>query len=267
MEGFKSQKKVACFKEGGQVGYKSRNNHSEEKEMAADIKQDKAIVKKAVSQHESAKHKGEGKTELKLKNGGRAKKEKGTVRKYATGGGVTPEQSAAYKDRVAGDMATAKKIVAGELPAQSTPGTLTSAERRASIAKAFGPKLKTGGKVGKYCGGGMTKKADGGIINKLKDNIMGTEAQNEAARKRLDKVAKEPSVSGAVERAIREGVRTGPYKSGSYDEMAKTMPDVGGAISDQDAIKMAKPMPYRPGKGPVSDFEQKAIGRKKGGKC
>jgi hypothetical protein len=186
MEGFKSQKKVACYKEGGQVGYKSRKNHAEEKEMAEDVKQDKAMVKKGVAQHESALHKGEPKTELKLKTGGRAKKAKGTVKKYATGGGVTPEQSAAYKERVAGDMETAKKIVRGELPAQSTPGTLTSAERRASIAKAFGPKMK--------CGGGMVKKAEGGIIDtiknigtRLKENVMGTDKQNAEAQARLDK--------------------------------------------------------------------------------
>lgn len=88
MEGFKSQKKIACFKEGGQVAYKSRKNHAEEKEMSEDIKQDKAIVKKGVAQHEAAKHKGEPKTELKLKTGGRAKKETGTVKKYCSGKSV-----------------------------------------------------------------------------------------------------------------------------------------------------------------------------------
>ena len=78
MEGFKKGLKVQCYKEGGQVGYKSRKEHSESKEMAEDIKQDKAIVKKAVGQHESKLHKGEQKTELKLKSGGRTKKETGT---------------------------------------------------------------------------------------------------------------------------------------------------------------------------------------------
>jgi hypothetical protein len=88
MDGFKQNPKIACFKEGGQVGYKTRNNHSESKEMTKDVKKDKAIVKKAVGQHESAKHKGEGKTELKLKSGGRCKKEGGNVRKYQKGGEV-----------------------------------------------------------------------------------------------------------------------------------------------------------------------------------
>jgi hypothetical protein len=85
MEGFKKTPKIACFKEGGQVGYNTRNAAACD---AKDMKQDKKIVKKAVGQHESAKHKGEGKTELKLKNGGRCKKEKGTVKKYQKGGEV-----------------------------------------------------------------------------------------------------------------------------------------------------------------------------------
>jgi hypothetical protein len=85
MDGFKKNPKIACFKEGGQVGYKSRNKPCDK----SDIKQDKAIVKKAVGQHEAMKHKGEGKTELKLKTGGRCKKDGGTVRKYKTGGTVS----------------------------------------------------------------------------------------------------------------------------------------------------------------------------------
>jgi hypothetical protein len=86
MEGFKKNPKIACFKEGGQVKYESRKEHKEE--MAADVEQDKAMVKKGVAQHESKLHKGEPKTELKLKTGGRAKKEKGTVKKYKAGGSI-----------------------------------------------------------------------------------------------------------------------------------------------------------------------------------
>jgi len=100
MEGFKKTPKIACFKEGGQVGYKTRNTPACDKK---DVKQDKAIVKKAVGQHESAKHKGEGKTELKLKSGGRCKKEAGTVKKYKKGGEVIGmKKTAADKKDIAG---------------------------------------------------------------------------------------------------------------------------------------------------------------------
>jgi hypothetical protein len=85
MEGFKTLAKgVKCFKEGGSV-YKSR--HSEKSEEKSDIKQDKAIVKKGVKQHEAALHKGQPKTELKLKQGGRAKKSVGTVKKFEKASG------------------------------------------------------------------------------------------------------------------------------------------------------------------------------------
>jgi len=86
MEGFKKLAKgTPCYKEGGSV-YKSR--HSEKREMSEDIAQDKKIIKKAFSMHDKQEHKGE-KTDLsKLKKGGRAKKDCGTVKKYACGGGV-----------------------------------------------------------------------------------------------------------------------------------------------------------------------------------
>ena len=55
---------------------------------AEDIKQDKAIVKKAIAMHDKQEHKGE-KTDLsKLKRGGRSKKEVGTVKKYCGGKSV-----------------------------------------------------------------------------------------------------------------------------------------------------------------------------------
>lgn len=89
MEGFKSNPKmrsdIACFKEGGSV-YKSRTHKEDPKEAA----EDKAMVRKGIRQHETAKHKGEEKTEIKLKNGGRSKKDAGSVRKYKTGGLCNP---------------------------------------------------------------------------------------------------------------------------------------------------------------------------------
>jgi hypothetical protein len=99
MKDFKSTEKTVCFKEGGQVAYKSRKQYKDD----SDISQDKAIVKKGVSQHEAKLHKGEPKTELKLKSGGRAKKEGGCVGRYKTGGTVenaygTPKTKKDIKD-------------------------------------------------------------------------------------------------------------------------------------------------------------------------
>lgn len=58
----------------------------------------------------------------------------------------TPDQFKAFQDNLAKNRATANDIVAGNLPAQSTPGQMTGPERAAAIAKAFGAKSNQSGK-------------------------------------------------------------------------------------------------------------------------
>jgi hypothetical protein len=90
MEGFKQNQKMKCdlpcFKEGGFVK-RDKAKHSESTEVKKDVAKDKKIVKKAFKIHDEQSH--DEKTDLsKLKKGGRAKKEVGTVKKYKTGGCV-----------------------------------------------------------------------------------------------------------------------------------------------------------------------------------
>ena len=89
MEDFKKSSKMQCFKEGGsvqkEVNFKKRDRKNVEPN---DMSQDKKLVKKAFAQHDKAKHGGSEPTEIKLKKGGRAKKECGTVKKFKCGGGV-----------------------------------------------------------------------------------------------------------------------------------------------------------------------------------
>ena len=90
MEGFKQNQKMKCdlpcFKEGGFVK-RDKAKHSESTEMKKDVAQDKKVVKKAFKIHDEQSH--DEKTDLsKLKKGGRAKKEVGTVKKYKKGGSV-----------------------------------------------------------------------------------------------------------------------------------------------------------------------------------
>jgi len=107
MEDFKKSSKMQCFREGGSVKYKSR--HSEKSEMSEDISQDKKVVKKAFAMHDKQEHPGE-KTDLsKLKNGGRAKKDCGTVRKYKTGGTVENAYGAKKTDKDIKDIANTKR--------------------------------------------------------------------------------------------------------------------------------------------------------------
>ena len=108
MEGFTKFKKMQCFKEGGSVqreiaNYEKRERKVEEKEDEA---QDKKVVKKAFSIHDKQQH--EEKTDLsKLRKGGRAKKDKGTVKKYKAGGEVTNVYEA---KKASGDKDNIKKV-------------------------------------------------------------------------------------------------------------------------------------------------------------
>lgn len=121
MEGFKSNPKmksdIACYKEGGSV-YKSRGGKADH----SDEPQDKAMVKKGIRQHEAAKHKGEDKTEIKLKQGGRCKKEGGTVRKYKAGGAIEMKKGKDDKKKIA----QTKKTKAGKA---DTPSAATGKKK------------------------------------------------------------------------------------------------------------------------------------------
>jgi len=94
-----SMKKGGKYKEGG------------------DIKQDKALIKKAFKQHDEAEHDKEP-TEIKLKHGGRFKKEAGTVKKYKAGGAIEMKKSS-------GDLDTIKKIKATKNKKADAPNKAT----------------------------------------------------------------------------------------------------------------------------------------------
>ena len=175
MEGFKSNPKMQCFKEGGQVKYETRKEHKEE--MKADVAQDKAIVKKAFKIHDTQSHEGEKTNLSKLRKGGRAKKECGTVKKYKTGGSVSNVYEA-KKD--SGDKDAIKKV-------KQIKPTMAAA-KSAPVGKAKNT-------AAKFCGGGKAY-ADGGIVEaiksgatKLKENILGTPEQNKTAQEQMDKQA------------------------------------------------------------------------------
>lgn len=112
MEGFKNTTKIQYFKEGGFVTKKEFTKYEKKEdklEKAKDMVKDTKLVKSGVRQHESALHKGEPKTELKLKCGGRAKKDVGTVKKYKTGGTVENQYAAKKTDKDIKDIANTKR--------------------------------------------------------------------------------------------------------------------------------------------------------------
>ena len=170
MKDFKSNTKMQCFKEGGQVKYESRKEHKEE--MSADIAQDKKIIKKAFKMHDAQEHKGE-KTDLsKLKKGGRAKKDCGSVRKYKCGGAVENTYAAKKSDKDIKDIANTKR----QKPAM-------------------------------LCGGKSVKKYSDGrsVVSDLKDAVLGTPAQNAQASQNEAKYLKAKQLEQAAGKEMSAG--------------------------------------------------------------
>lgn len=161
MEGFKNSTKIKYFKEGGFVTKKAFTAYEKKEdkiEEDKDIKKDTQMIKKGVSQHESALHKGEPKTELKLKTGGRAKKDCGTVKKYKTGGTVENQYAAKKTDKDIKDIANTKRQK---------------------------PQMLCGGKsVKKYQVGGGVMGAIGRGAANVRNAVMGTPEQNAIAKKK-----------------------------------------------------------------------------------
>ena len=171
MEGFKKSEKMQCFKEGGAVKYKSR--HSEKSEMSKDIAEDKKIVKKAFSMHDSQQH--EGKTNLaKLNKGGRAKKEVGTVKKYKAGGKIK------------------KCADGGSLPVQGAMSDKDQAMLQNDPNDIGGSILRKIGKVP------MVGKALESGATRLRDNVMGNPEQNRMARARMEEMARKKAAAAAA---------------------------------------------------------------------
>ena len=162
-----AMKKGGKYKEGGDV----------------DLKQDKALIKKAFKQHDKAEHDKEP-TEIKLKQGGRSKKACGSVKKYKAGGAIEMKKTSGDIDTIKKVKATGAKKADAPSKASSNPnlkGSDVSKEKSkssgdadaikkvpADVKKAKSPsaalkgegntpkKFKTGGKVKHFVGGGVT---------------------------------------------------------------------------------------------------------------
>jgi hypothetical protein len=111
MDGFKSLPKMQHFKVGGSVKAEYCGGGRMKKKAGGevdhdDLAQDKKLIKKAFKQHDKAEHDKEP-TEIKLKKGGRSKKEVGTVRKFKSGGEVTNVYEA---KKSSGDKDNIKKV-------------------------------------------------------------------------------------------------------------------------------------------------------------
>jgi hypothetical protein len=197
MEGFKKlPKQIACFREGGSVQKEVHNFTKRDRKNVepGDLAQDKKLIKKAFKQHDAAEHDKEP-TEIKLKKGGRAKKEKGTVKKfcgggnaYKEGGSVTNVYEAKKKSGDISNIEKVKDIKPGKAAAPSKAAVKpnffgsdvekekskpagekdmikkvkpTGNKKAAAPSGAKGPDAyKKGGKVKKMATGGATFETD-----------------------------------------------------------------------------------------------------------
>lgn len=213
MDGFNKLPKMQCFKEGGSVKTKmpaflKKESKSEGKN---DLSQDKAMIKKGVKQHESALHKGEPKTELKLKTGGRAKKAAGTVKKF--------------------------EKASGEYGAKKT----AQDKKNIKEAKKFVPAFKEGGKA---CAPSAAKKAKMACGGKAKKMQTGGVVDVKDPQALVDKIALEENTADAniIPNALKAVKRVGKKAIKS----AKDMLSGQGAVSDAER-KAMEPVAKRNG--------------------
>lgn len=257
MEGFKKLPKMQSFKIGGSVkqqfaALEKKERKTEEK---ADTAQDKAMVKKGVRQHETALHKGEPKTELKLKTGGRVKKAAGTVKKFDKASGQygakkTAEDKKAIKE--AKLFKPAKNESKAVVKAKGTGAKTTKASGDKDAIKKVADTSKkaatptAAAKVkntpAKFCGGRSVKKMAEGKSVKQPG---ATEAQQKFYDKNMaeaDKKAKEKDyeIFGSRGDAARKGMEEGrmdamgnAYKKGGKAKVKKYA-DGGAVFSDEE---------------------------------
>lgn len=153
-----------------------KGGHAESKEMGADLAQDKAMIKKAMKQHDAQEHKGDKGTKLKLKTGGVSESNGGG---YKTGGvvkgqggfatgGVAESNGGGYKK----GGAAKKHFAAGGKVDSGHPVAMPQGEKAPSkpaIQTTLSGVFKDGGsakkKVTEPSGRGVSKKyAAGGDV-------------------------------------------------------------------------------------------------------
>jgi hypothetical protein len=220
---------------------------------AADIKQDKAIVKKAFSMHDKQEHGGE-KTDLsKLKRGGRSKKEAGTVRKFKTGGSVTNVYEAKKSSGDIDNIRKTKDIVPGKAAAPSK-AAVKGKDVGAKTVGASGHKdpyiksKQSGKKVAApsgakgpdayKCGGKVKKMADGSLTGALAGGALGGGlagmVQDQERKKRM---AKYLGPAQQAQLAAQQAQATNQYGPGTQ-AAAQVQP--GGGTSPVGAVPMQK---------------------------
>ena len=182
LDGFKKLPKMQFFKEGGHAKVKKMcggGSYKEGGDVKEDLAQDKKMIKKAFKEHDKAEHDKKEPTEIKLKKGGRAKKDCGTVKKYKSGGevmGVYKAKKGAEDDKlmdkaknfkpkmikeggkIGSDVSKEKTKPSGDaVKMEKVKPTGDKKAEAKSGAKEMPNKYKKGGEVKKYADGRNVK--------------------------------------------------------------------------------------------------------------
>jgi competence protein ComGC len=231
LDGFK---KIVKMKTGGYVAkakemcYGGKAMKKGGSVPAEDVSQDKKMVKKAFRMHDDQQH--EEKTDLsKLKKGGRAKKEAGTVRKYKSGGSVTNVYEAKKSSGDLDNIQKTKDIKPGKAAAPSKAaakpalrgsdvqkekskpaGSTKAKEVGERDTKAAAPSGAKGGPNKYKTGGGVKKFDDGGSVlgnigTGISNAILGTPAQNAVARQNEAKYLRAKQLQQAAGKPMSPG--------------------------------------------------------------
>lgn len=250
MEGFRQNPKmksqIACFKEGGSTTPAKKEAKSH---MKSDVAEDKKIVKKAVAQHEGAKHKGEEKTELKLKQGGRAKKDKPSVKRFDSKA-IKMKKDASDKKAIAKTKKT-KPVVERMSPAPAAP---------APEGMGMGMEDTNDMGIEGFAGGGMP----GAGLSNMQDIEAYQNAANMGAMG-----AFMPGAAGAGAMGAGGGMGAANAVGAGAEALSRRrmrpaqMPMLGGASNAVPMPRMAgqglgrpAPMPMLGGQGNISDQER-----------
>jgi hypothetical protein len=259
MDGFKTLPKIQHFKEGGSIQRQVHNFTKRDRKSVeeADTKQDKKIVKKAFGMHDSQQH--DEKTDLSgLKKGGRAKKEKGTVKKFKVGGSVDNEYSNKKSSGDLDNIAKVKDIKPGKATATSKAAVKpnfkgsdvekekskpagekdfikkvkpTGDKKADALSGAKGPDAyKKGGKIKKMADGSLTGALAGGALGGGLSGMI----QDQQRKKRIAQML---SPSQQAELAAQQEQATNQYGPGAQ---AASQVQPAGGTSPAGAVPMQK---------------------------
>jgi hypothetical protein len=183
-----------------------------------DEKQDKAMIKKAFKQHDKAEHEKEEPTEIKLKKGGRSKKEVGTVKKFKDGSAVYGAKKDATDKK---EIAAVKKEKPKMLKSGGSTG-VSDVEKEKS--KPAGDKVATI-KVKPT----VNKKADAPSKGSVKPAMRASDVEKEKSKPTGDKKADAPNKAATKPNRLKDKVA--PDDINGYKEGKKIKKFADGRLT------------------------------------